>query len=73
MGKKVDVQNNDSTSQNIPTIIQEYNEFVSGFQKTALLNGEWEKKGDEYVQFSFYDESKIGCSAACFTGSMTNV
>ena len=46
---------------------------MSDFQKTALLNGEWEKKGDEYVQFSFYDESKIGCSAACFTGSMTNV
>ncbi len=73
MEKKVDVQNNNSTSQNIPTIIREYNEFMSDFQKTALLNGEWEKKGDEYVQFSFYDESKIGCSAACFTGSMTNV
>lgn len=65
MKKDVDIHDDNTALQSIPTIIREYNEFMSDFKNTALFSGEWEKRGDSYVQFSFYDESKVGSSAAC--------
>lgn len=53
-------------------ITQEYADFMSGFQPTPFINSEWEKRGDAYVQFSFYDESLNGISVTYLTGTLQN-
>ena len=49
-------------NQVVPTITEEYKEFMKDFQQIDFLNVEWERRGDSYVQFSLYDDDMIGSS-----------
>ena len=51
-------------------IMQDYQDLMKDFEPNPLIKNTWEMRGDNYVQFSFYDENVIGYSDICLTGSL---
>ena len=43
------------------------------FEQNPMMNNVWEKRGDAYVQFSFYDENIVGYSDIRLVGSLQNI
>ena len=54
-------------------IERDYQSFMKDFESNPFISNSWEMRGDRYVQLSFYDDSAIGYSGVCLTGSLQNV
>ena len=54
-------------------LVQEYQELMVNFEQNPMMNNVWEKRGDAYVQFSFYDENIVGYSDIRLVGSLQNI
>ena len=54
-------------------LVQEYQELMANFEQNPMMNNVWEKRGDAYVQFSFYDENIVGYSDIRLVGSLQNI
>ena len=52
---------------------KEYQELMANFEQNPMMNNVWEKRGDAYVQFSFYDENIVGYSDIRLVGSLQNI
>ena len=65
--------NNKRTHDERTEIERDYQFFMKDFEKNPLIDTSWEMRGDCYVQLSFYDESAIGYSDICVTGSLQNL
>ena len=55
------------------SLFQEYQELMTDYEQNPIMNNVWKKRGDSYVQFSFYDENIVGYSDIRLVGSLQNI
>jgi hypothetical protein len=72
MSEKRNLEMNGSFEES-SKLVQEYQELMANFEQNPMMNNVWEKRGDAYVQFSFYDENIVGYSDIRLVGSLQNI
>ncbi|MEQ3218377.1 hypothetical protein [Butyricimonas virosa] len=72
MSEKRNLEMNRSLEES-SKLVQEYQELMVNFEQNPMMNNVWEKRGDAYVQFSFYDENIVGYSDIRLVGSLQNI
>ena len=72
MSEKWNLEMNGSFEES-SKLVQEYQELMANFEQNPMMNNVWEKRGDAYVQFSFYDENIVGYSDIRLVGSLQNI
>ena len=72
MSEKRNLEMNRSLEES-SKLVQEYQELMVNFEQNPMMNNVWEKRGDTYVQFLFYDENIVGYSDIRLVGSLQNI